>query len=177
MKAISVWADAFSIIAAVLWFLMFPSACPRIKWGSWEKHEVSGGRYIWAKQKLWKKQLSVIVKGKTQQLNWKNAAWKTLNNFSRKSSAFFLFTGNCKLFDLKMVCTVTIWEFYKRCLEMVMWKKVKKFEREVLFQEKCQYERRCQNTSGKKRGWCCSQNVLDWSEKQVKKSLDFSVIL
>lgn len=99
------WCFQLLSVAAVLCFLMSPSACPRIEWGSSEEHEASGGHHMWPKQKLWKMQLSLILKGKTQQLKWKNPAWKAPKSFSHKSSessALFLFTGNSKLFDLKM---------------------------------------------------------------------------
>lgn len=51
---------------------------------------------------------------------------------------------------------------------MIVWKNVNRFEKQALFQEKTQYQRGCQNTSGKKRGWCCSQDVFHCLEVKRK---------
>lgn len=57
---------------------------------------------------------------------------------------------------------------YKRCLKVIVWKNVNRFEKQGLFKEKRQYQRECQNTSGKKRCWCCSQHVFHWFEVKRK---------
>lgn len=74
---------------------------------------------MWPKQKLWKKQLSLILKGNAQQLKKKKkkSRLESTRNFPHKSSAFLLFTDNSKLIDLKMDFTVTIWKLLLKMFE------------------------------------------------------------
>lgn len=161
------WCFQLPSVATALSFLVSLSACPRIEWGSSKERDASGSHLMWPKQKLWKK-TTIPNSGRKYPATQvkKNPGWKAPEISHISLSAFFLFTDNSLTSEWFMR---SLYEnCYKRFLKVIVWKKVNMFGKQALFQEKRQYQRGCQNASGKKRGWCCSQDVFHWFEVKRK---------
>lgn len=164
----SVWVGAFS---CSLWPQPCLFWCPRIEWGSSQERDASGCHLMWPKQKLWKKQLSLILRGNTQRLK-KKSRLESTRNFPHKFPAFFFCLQTTQNSLISKWFIQSLYEnCYKRCLKVIVWKNVNRFEKQGLFKEKRQYQGECQNTSGKKRCWCCTRMCfigLKWKGSEEK---------
>lgn len=109
----------------------------------------------------------------------KNPAWKAPNNFSHKSSAFFLFTGNSKLFDLKMVHTVTIWKLLWKVFESDNVEEGEQVWEASFIPRKKAIWKRVPEYFWKEGGLLLQPGCisLDWREKEMKKYLGFAHIM